>query len=181
MSNNDQTNTDSPDIIEEIIPGKNDDYANKSINENDSDNNQPPIIENYNEKEAALAVIEDTEESTKSVERNMDKARNQISRHNKAIIDTQEKTVQSSREIAENYVKFQERAINSFQSVFIPYFQNVQNQLWNNQEFFQSLSKMYYRWVNNYTENVVAFSRMWNDIAFKNTGFFNTEINKANK
>ncbi|HKU82918.1 MAG TPA: hypothetical protein VJP58_02660 [Candidatus Nitrosocosmicus sp.] len=181
MSNSDPTHTESPDIIEEIIPGKNDDYTNRSINENDSDDNQPPIIENYNEKEAALAVIEDTEESTKSVERNMDKARNQVSRHNKAIINTQEQTVQSSREIAENYLEFQEQFINSFQSVFIPYFQNAQNQLWNNQDIFQSLSKMYYRWVNNYTENVVAFSKMWNDIVFTNTGFFNAEIKKANK
>ena len=55
MSSKDETKT--PDIIEEIIPGKNDDYNDKSANLNNN-NNQPPFIENYDEKESAQAVIE---------------------------------------------------------------------------------------------------------------------------
>jgi len=107
MSNGEQTNTESPDIIEEIIPGKNDDYNNKSINQNNSDNNQPPFIENYNEKEAALAVIEEaTEDSTKSIERNTDEARNQMSHYGQAISYAQEQTAQVTKELAENYMKF---------------------------------------------------------------------------
>ena len=136
MSSKDETA--SPDIIEEIIPGKNDDYNNKSINQNNSDNNQPPFIENYNEKEAALAVIEEaTEDSTKSIERNKVEAGNQMSQYGQAISSTQEQTAQTTREIAENYVKFQEQVLNSFQSILMPYYQNVQNQLSNNQEFFK--------------------------------------------
>ena len=64
MSNNDKNETKTPDIIEEIIPGKNDDYNNKSINQNNN-NNQQPFIENYDEKESALAVIETTEDYQK--------------------------------------------------------------------------------------------------------------------
>jgi len=174
MSNGEQTNTESPDIIEEIIPGKNDDYNNKSINQNNN-NNQPAFIEKYNEKEAALDVIHDMEDSTKSIDRDTDKAQNQISLNTTAIIDAQEQT-KTTKEITENYLELQKYNIDSFQSIFIPYFQNVQNQFWGNQEFFQSISKMYYRWVNNYAENMFAFSKMWNNIAFPNAGFFNTEI-----
>jgi hypothetical protein len=47
MSNNDKNKAQSPDIIEEIIPGKNDIYNDKSINQN-SNNNQHPFVENYN-------------------------------------------------------------------------------------------------------------------------------------
>ena len=173
MSNNDRNETTSPDIIEEIIPGKNDDYNNKSINQNNN-NNQQPFIENYNEKESALAVIEEaTEDSTKSIDRDTDKAQNKVSLNTTAIVDAQEQT---TKEITENYLELQKYNIDSFQSIFIPYFQNVQNQFWGNQEFFQSISKMYYRWVNNYAENMFAFSKMWNNIAFPNAGFFNTEI-----
>ena len=75
MSSKDET--ESPDIIEEIIPGKNNDYNDKSINQNNN-NNQQPFIENYNEQESAQAVIEASEESKKSIERNVDKAGNQF-------------------------------------------------------------------------------------------------------
>ena len=177
MSNGEQTNTESPDIIEEIIPGKNDDYNNKSINQNNN-NNQPAFIEKYNEKEAALDVIHDMEDSTKSIDRDTDKAQNKVSLNTTAIVDAQEQT---TKEITENYLELQKYNIDSFQSIFIPYFQNVQNQFWSNQEFFQGISKMYYRWFNNYAENMLTFSKKWNNIAFTKAGYFNSEINKATR
>ena len=65
MSSEDET--ESPDIIEEIIPGKNSDSNDKSINQKNN-NNQQPSIENYNVQESAQAVIEDSEEPKKSIE-----------------------------------------------------------------------------------------------------------------
>jgi hypothetical protein len=64
MSNGDTNKTKSSNIIEEIIPGKNNDYNGKSINQNDSENQQP-LIENYNEQESAQAVVEVKEEIEK--------------------------------------------------------------------------------------------------------------------
>lgn len=72
MSNNDKNETKTPDMIEEIIPGKNNDYNNKPINQSDSYNNQQPFIENYNEKESALAVIEYKEEEFEKIMSNTD-------------------------------------------------------------------------------------------------------------
>lgn len=65
MLNNDINETKTPAIIEEIIPGKNTDYDDKINNQNDSNNNQQPFIENYNEQESALAVVEVKEEFEK--------------------------------------------------------------------------------------------------------------------
>ena len=179
MSNNDTNETTSPDIIEEIIPGKNDDYNNKSVNLNNN-KNQQPFIENYNEKESAQAVIEEaTEDSTKTIRRNTDVARNQMSHYNQVISSTQKQTAQATKEIAENYVKFQEQALNSFQSIFTPYFQNVQNQLWNNQEFFKRISEMYYNLVSNYTESAISFGRIFNEIASSNMEILRDVINSS--
>lgn len=180
MSNNDKNKTESHDIIEEIIPGKNnDDNNNKSINQN-KNNNQQSNIENYNEEESAQAVIEASEESKKTIQRNTEEAENQVPRYVQATTDVQEKTAKTTRETAENYMEFQKQAINSFQTVFIPYFQNIQNQLWNNQEFFNSISQEYFRLVSSYTESAIAFSRMWNDIVFTNAGLFKNVANKPN-
>jgi len=117
-----------------------------------------------------LAVIEEaTEDSTKSIERNTDEARNQMSHYGQVISSsTQEQTAQTTKEIAENYMEFQKQALNSFQSIFMPYFQNVQNQLRNNQEFFKSISEMYYNLVSNYTESAIFFGRIFNEFASSN-------------
>lgn len=64
MSISDNNQTKSPSIIEEIIPGKNNDYNDNSINQNDS-NRQQPFIENYNEQASAQSVIEVKEEFEK--------------------------------------------------------------------------------------------------------------------
>ncbi len=178
MSNkNDNNKTESPDIIEEIIPGKNNDSIDKSINLNNN-NNQQSLIENYNEQEAAQAVIEASEDSKRTVERNTIGAENQFSRYGRTISDLQEHTTQTSREISENYLELQKQAINSFQTVFMPYFHSVQDQLWNNQEYFKSISGMYFRLASNYTESVLALSRMWNNIAFTNASLFKPSANK---
>ena len=119
--------TESPDIIEEIIPGKNNDYNTKPITQNNN-NNQQSFIENYNEQESAQAVIEASGESEKSMKRNVDEAADQIPRYVRTIVETQEQTAQATKDIAENYLEYQKQAINSFQSVFAPYFENVHDQ-----------------------------------------------------
>jgi hypothetical protein len=187
MSNNDKNETESPDIIEEIIPGKNND---KSINQSSSSNNQKPIIENYNEEDSAQAVIEATEEPKKSLEKIMTEAKNQSTpKYNNqsiaaaaAAAGSQEQTSQTSqtsREITNNYLELQKEAIDSFQSVFIPYFQNIQNQFWNNQGYFKSISEMYSRLANNYIESAMALSRMWSEVMSSNMIFLKNANNST--
>ncbi len=181
MSSKDRNETESPDIFEEIIPGKNNNYNDKSINQNNN-NNQQSSIENYNEKESAQNVIEvtgESGESKKTMDRNTNEPGEKISRDSQAITNIQEQTGQATRDITGNYLDLQKQAIDSFQSVFMPYFQNVNNQLWNSQEFFKSISEMYSRLVSNYTESAIAFGRMWNDIAITNAGLFRNAATKA--
>jgi hypothetical protein len=178
MSNNDKNETESPDIIEEIIPGKNNDYNDKSIGQNNN-NNQQPFIENYDEQESAQAVIEATEEPKKSIETMMAETGNQVPQYTQSITDNQEHNIQTTRDITENYLEMQKQAIDSFQSVFIPYFQNTQNQLWNNQEYFKSISAMYSRFVSNYLESAMAFSRMWIEVAYSNMNFLRNANNSS--
>jgi phage shock protein A len=184
MSNNDKNETESPAIIEEIIPGKNND---KTINPSSNDNNQKPIIENYNEEDSAQAVIEATEEPKKSIEKIMTEAKNQSTpQYNNqsiaAAAGSQEQTSQTSqtsRDITNNYLELQKEAIDSFQSAFIPYFQNIQNQFWNNQGYFKSISEMYSRLANNYIESAMALSTMWSEVMSSNMNFLKNANNSS--
>jgi dGTP triphosphohydrolase len=146
---------------------------------NSNNNNRHSSGFNNDLERSAQSVNQALEESKKSIERNTDEARNQIPRYAQAITDAQEQTTQATKEIAENYLEYQKQVINSFQSVFSPYFENIHNQLWNNQDFYRRIPEIYSKMVSNYTENTIAFSRVINDIAFSNVNLFRNAVNEA--
>ena len=119
------------------------------------------------------------EESKKSIERNINEAKNQIPVYTKTINEVQEQAVQATRDIAENYLDYQKQAIDSFQSIVTPYIENVNNQLWNNQDIFRRIPEIYSKMANNYAENSVALSRLFNNIAFSNVDIVKSVINNA--
>ena len=179
MSNNDKNESQSPDIIEEIIPGKNDNYNDKPVNPNSTSNNQQPFIENYNEKEAAQSVLEASEESQNNTEKSIDNLKNQIPYYAQTVTDMQQQMAQATKEIAENYLEYQNQTLHSFQSVFMPYFENAYNQLSNNQEFFRRMPETYSSMFNSYVENAIVFSRFFNEIMLSNINLFTNAINEA--
>ncbi|MGD9673449.1 MAG: hypothetical protein AB7U98_08215 [Candidatus Nitrosocosmicus sp.] len=134
---------------------------------------------NFDPEQSAQSINDAVEESKRSIERNTEEARSQIPRYAQEITDAQEQTTQATKEIAENYLEYQKQAINSFQSVFAPYFENFHNQYWSNQDFLRRLPETYGRMVSNYTENTIALTRILNDIAFSNIGLFRSAINNT--
>lgn len=178
MSKSDKNETSSPDIIKELIPGKNDNYNDKPVNQS-SNNNQQPFIENYDEKEAAQSVLEVSEESEKNTEKSIDNLKNQIPYYAQADIDMQQQMTQAIKEIGENYLDYQNQTIRSFQSVFMPYFETAYNQLSNNQELFRRIPETYTRLLSSYIENAFVISRFFNEIMLSNINLFTNAINET--
>ena len=181
MATSDKTETESPAIIEEIIPGKNNDDDNISINQKDNNNknNQKPIIQKYNEQEAAQAVSEATEDYIKAVEKNTNESVNQIPRFNQSMEHAQKQMSLATRENTENYLELQKQTINSYQSVYVPYFQYFQNQLQNSQEYVRTITELYYNIVSNYIEGVTSFTRIFNEAWSSNMNFFTNVTNSS--
>jgi len=173
---NDKNKTDSPDIIEEIIPGKNNDYKDKSIYQT-SNNSQQSFSNNYDLEQNTQSVKKALEDSKRIMEKSREETRNQIPRFAQAITDTHEQAAQAAKEIAENYMEYQKRVFNSFRPVYTPFFENLHNQSWNIQEFFRIIPEMYSRMISIYTENLIAFGRILNDIAFSNIGYYRSAVN----
>ncbi len=168
MSNNDRKEAESPDIIEDIIPGKNNNNTQQSL-----DNNK------YDLKESAQSVIKDLKESKRGIERNADGERNKTHGYTQATVDTQKKTVLATNEMAGNYLEYQKQSINSFQSVFAPYSESVHNQLLYNQDLFRRTQEMYSIMFRVYTENLTALSRIFTNTVFSNAGVLKYPFNWA--
>jgi hypothetical protein len=179
VSNNNQKETESPDIIEELIPGKNKDHDHTSTNQGNN-NNQDSSNGKYNLQESAESVIKDLKEPEGSPEGNTGGAGNQdqATGHNYTIADTHKQTAQATSNMAENFSDYQKQSTNTFQAVFLPYFENINNQFWNNQEFFRLLQKTYSTMISMYTENLIVFSRIFANMASSNAGFFKKSFNQ---
>ena len=121
------------------------------------------------------------DESKKNIDESIREARNQIPRYTETVNQVQEQTLQATKDIAESYLEYQRQAIDSFQSVSAPYLYNVNNQLLNNQDYFRRIPEIYSKLVNNYAENTIAMSRIFNDIAFSNIEVFKQVVDNTKK
>ena len=117
----------------------------------------------------------------KNIDESIREGRNQIPRYTETVNQVQEQTLQATKDIAESYLEYQRQAIDSFQSVSAPYLYNVNNQLLNNQDYFRRIPEIYSKLVNNYAENTIAMSRIFNDMAFSNIDVFKNVVDNTKK
>ncbi|WP_458720302.1 hypothetical protein [Candidatus Nitrosocosmicus sp. R] len=121
------------------------------------------------------------DESKKSIDESIREARNQIPRYTETVNQVQEQTLQATRDVAVSYLEYQKQTIDSFQSISTPYIQDVNNQLLNNQDCYRRMPEMYSKLVNNYAENTIAMSRIFNDMAFSNIELFKNVVDNTKK
>jgi len=121
------------------------------------------------------------DESKKNIDESIREARNQIPRYTETVNQVQEQTLQATKDIAESYLEYQKQAIDSFQSVATPYLYDVNNQILNTQDYFRTMPEIYSKLVNNYAENTIAMSRIFNDMAFSNIEVFKHVVDNTKK
>ena len=120
------------------------------------------------------AVDRTIDETSDNIRRTVDEARREIPRNTQAITDYQEHSLQASREIAESYLESQKQIIQSFQSVWVPYIENMYEAFRNNWASPQRAAEIYARTVSNFADNVVATSRIANNTLFANISAYKT-------
>ena len=161
----------------------------KEINDQtSSDFNNQQYIYQSNQRLYNRVIEQNTEsleqafnESKKSIDESIREARNQIPRYTETVNQVQEQTLQATKDIAVSYLEYQKQTIDSFQSISTPYIQNANNQLLNNQDYYRRMPEMYSKLVNNYAENTIAMSRIFNDMAFSNIELFKNVVDNTKK
>src|SRR4249920_3849137 len=80
------------------------------------------------------AVNKALDETRDNIRKTVDEARREIPRNTQAINDYQEHSLQSAKEIeiAESYLESQKQIIQSFQSTWVPYIENMYEAFRNN-------------------------------------------------
>ena len=121
------------------------------------------------------------DETRNNIRRSLDEIRSQIPRYTQFVNDYQEQTIQSAREIADNYVESQKQIIKSFQSVVTPYTGNVNEITANWVTLFspRRVSGVYANVVSNFANNVVTAIRVTNNTIFGNMEAFKTSLQQT--
>jgi hypothetical protein len=119
------------------------------------------------------------DEAKDNIRKSTDEARNEIPRYTQAVNDYQEQTIQAAREITNNYIESQRQIINSLQSAWVPQIEEANKAFTSNWISPRYLIEIYANMVSNFADNMIAATRLVNNIIFANMDAFKTSIQQA--
>src|SRR6478609_785393 len=153
---------------------KNTSNDNTNINRKNTSNNTSfsynTNVQNNNQQQQQdvdESVNRALDQTKDNINRSIDESKNQIPQYNNIVNSYQEQTLQAVKEISENYIESQKSIINSFQSAWRPYQQNINTNIntWNSPE---TVANAYSRLVSACADNAVTYLRTTNNIIFSN-------------
>jgi len=166
---------------------KRENYDQTSSLNNKNVDNQQDIYQNnqrlYNRiiEKNTESLEQSFDESKTNIDKSIREARNQIPRYTETVNQVQEQTLQATKDITESYLEYQKQTIDSFQSISTPYLYNVNSQFLNNQDYFRRIPEIYSKIVNNFAENTISMSKIFNDMAFSNIELFKNVVDNTKK
>jgi hypothetical protein len=131
-------------------------------------------------------VSRSLDDTRDNIRKTTDEARSQIPRYTQVVNDCQEQTIQAVREIADNYVEAQKQIINSIQSAYTPYVENVNASAaattttnWTTIFSPIRMSEVYANIVSTFANNVITATRVTNNMIFANMEAFKTSLQQV--
>jgi hypothetical protein len=124
------------------------------------------------------SVNRSLDETKHNINKSIDESKNQIPRYNTIVNRYQEQSLQTAKEISEEFIESQKSIINSLQSAWKPYnerYSNVVN-TWNSPD---SVVKAYSRFISTIADNAVSVLRLANNITFSNLDSWKSVLQQA--
>ena len=105
------------------------------------------------------------DETKDNIKKSIDESRKQIPRINDSVNSYQEQSLQTAKEISEEYLDSQKEVVNSLQSAWRPY-NEIYNGLVTNFCSPEAAVNAYTRFVSNVADNTVSAIRLSNNVIF---------------
>jgi hypothetical protein len=151
--------------------GKNDSNADFSKYSYETNNNQ-------NSNDLSESINRSLDQTKDNINRSIEESRNQIPRYNNIVNSYQEQSLQTAKEISEEYIESQKAVINSLQSAWRPYSESF-NSLVTNFASPDSMTKAYTKCVSNFADNAVSAIRLTNNMIFSNLDSMKSTLQQA--
>ena len=126
---------------------------------------------------AVEKVLEDTKDEIRSATKEVAR---EIPQYTQRLGDIQEQTIQTTREIAYNYIEAQKEIISIYQSVWTPFIKNASILFWNYWSISpKGMAETYGTVISSFTENVIAGTRLTNSTISVNTKLLSTALQQT--
>jgi hypothetical protein len=141
-------------------------------NQNYSNNN------NNNNNDFQESVNQSFDETKDNIKKSIDESRKQIPKINDIVNSYQEQSLQTAKEISEEYIDSQKQVVNSLQSAWRPYneaFNGFVTNFWTP----ESAVKAYTTFVSTVADNTVSAIRLSNNVIFSTLDSWKPALQQA--
>lgn len=149
-----------------------------SNNTNEHNNNNNNYNYNTNNSDFNQSVNRSFDETKDNIKKSIDESRNQIPRINNIVNSYQEESLQTAKEISEEYIDSQKQVVNSLQSAWRPYNEAFNGLVTN---FFSpdAAAKAYSTFVSTVADNTVSAIRLSNNVIFSTLDTWKPALQQA--
>src|ERR671911_1737673 len=131
----------------------------------------------HEQQQAVNKALDETKDEIKVATR---EAAREIPQYTQRLGDIQEQTIQTTREIADNYIESQKEIISIYQSVWTPFVENANSRFWNYWSISpKEMAETYGTVVSSFADNVIAATRLTNNAVFANMELFSTALQQT--
>src|ERR687889_331805 len=148
----------------------NESYSSNTNNQNTNSNS--------NTNDFKESVNRSLDEAKDNIRKSIDEAKNQIPRINNIVNSYQEQSLQTAREISEEYIDSQKEIISSLQSAWRPINENYSSMVTSFASP-DSIAKAYTKFVSNWADNTVSAVRLTNNMIFSNLDSMKSVMQQA--
>jgi hypothetical protein len=129
------------------------------------------------QQQAVNKALDETKDEIKVATR---EAARDIPQYTQRLGDIQEQTIQTTREIADNYIESQKEIISIYQSVWTPFVENANSRFWNYWSISpKGIAETYGTVVSSFADNVIAATRLTNNAVSANMELFSTALQQT--
>ncbi|MER5190373.1 MAG: hypothetical protein ABJB76_01475, partial [Candidatus Nitrosocosmicus sp.] len=158
-------------MSKKIETPENNNTSHTEYSYNTNTNNQ----NNHDFKESVNRSLDETKDNIK---RSIDESKNQIPRYNTIVNNYQEQSLQTAKEISDEYIESQKSIINSLSSAWKPYNESY-NGMVTSFASPDSIVKAYTRCVSNFADNAVSAMRLTKNMVFSNLDSWKSGLEQA--
>ena len=135
------------------------------------------VVEQNEQKQVIQNVLDKTKDEIKVATK---EAAKEIPQYTQKLGDIQEQTIQTTREIADNYIESQKEIISIYQSVWTPFVENANSRFWNYWSISpKGMAETYGTVVSSFADNVIAATRLTNNAISANMELFSTALQQT--
>ena len=150
--------------------------ARKDRKEDDTTSPSPSQLQKE-QQQAVNKALDETKDEIKVATR---EAAKEIPQYTQKLGDIQEQTIQTTREIADNYIESQKEIISIYQSVWTPFVENANSRFWNYWSISpKGMAETYGTVVSSFADNVIAATRLTNNAISANMELFSTALQQT--